>query len=470
MIFDVLIVGETTTAMLSAALLAKKGLQVAWVVSPFHGMNSEKKVVNPVVPDLVWELLPPKLVNEVMFRLGVPTKHLEKSERKEAGIQFVCPEFRTIPVNGLLSFRKEIQRIFGPKSAELEKILKPQVAEEREGFLYRYWPALFRETTRTKAQAFSFLTIPEGIESTPLKLERVRNAGLRRLFELIIYSQTYLSGEFFPKSLQEHFIQNFLNLNIFARGGLVSPDRIVQEVFRMAGGTLFVEEEKAFLESHQRKGISLWLKNEKVVNGSVCLVSVEPNVAHRMCEEAHIPKKWLTSEKDSAGSVKMASIVFTVPPLGIPAGMGEHVIIYLGDASSPFNVAELVFLSFNKGRPGVEMEGIMTVFYKEDPPENKQNTWAKNKLKRLEGLFPYMPSRLQIKSLSFPTVHPLFPETYYYGTTKKRRLGTTMLKANNLGENFYFTGRRQLDYLGLEGEILTSLAASDWAMQQLAKL
>ena len=116
------------------------------------------------------------------------------------------------------------------------------------------------------------------------------------------------------------------------------------------------------------------------------------------------------------------------------------------------------------------MEGIMTVFYKEDPPENKQNTWAKNKLKRLEGLFPYMPSRLQIKSLSFPTVHPLFPETYYYGTTKKRRLGTTMLKANNLGENFYFTGRRQLDYLGLEGEILTSLAASDWAMQQLAKL
>lgn len=238
----------------------------------------------------------------------------------------------------------------------------------------------------------------------------------------------------------------------------------------MAGGTLFVEEEKARLEPHQQKGISLWLKDEEVVNGSVCLASVEPETISRMYEGAHIPKRWLSPQKDPEDNFGMASVAFTVPPSGLPGGMEERVIVYLGDASSPFTAENLMFLSFNRGETGLEMAGVMTVFYKKAPPENEKSAWAKNQIKRLESLFPYMPAQLKIKNLSFPASHQLFPETYFYGTTKKRRMGAMILKANTLGENFYFTGRRQLDYLGLEGEILTSLAAVDWVVKRLAKL
>jgi len=470
MIFDALVIGESSAAMLSAAMLARKELQVAWVVSPFHGMNPDGEVKNPVVPCLAWDLLPSRLVNEVLTRLGVPYKHLEKSEREEAGIQFVCPEFRTVPVSSPLSFKEEIQRIFGLKSTALQKVLSRSLEDGKEDLLSRFWPALFGKGGKQKTPALSFLPLSEKIEPAPLTLEGGGNAALNRLFELIVYSQTYLSRGYFPKTLQGHFVQNFLQLNVFARGGLVSPERIVQEVFSMAGGTLFVEEEKARLEPHQQKGISLWLKDEEVVNGSVCLASVEPETISRMCEGAHIPKKWLSPQKDPEDSFGMASIAFTISPAGLPGGMGERVIVYLGDASSPFTVKDLMFLSFDRGKMGLEMTGVMTVFYKKAPPENEKSAWAKNQIKRLEGLFPYMPAQLKIKNLSFPASHQLFPETYFYGTTKKRRMGAMILKANALGENFYFTGRRQLDYLGLEGEILTSFAAVDWVVKRLAKL
>jgi len=378
MIFDVLVVGESSSAMLSAAILARKGFQVAWVVSPFHGVTPDGEVKNPVVPCLVWDLLPPKLVNEVLTRLGVPYKHLEKSERQEAGIQFVSPEFRTAPVNSPQTFKEEIRRIFNLKPGGLEKILSKSLEEEKEDLLSRLWPALFGKGVKQKTQPLAFLPLSEKIEPTALNLEGSENAALKRLFELIIYSQTYLSRGFFPKTLQRHFVQNFLRLNVFARGGLVSPERIVQEVFSMAGGTLFVEEGQALLEPHQQKGISLWLKDKEVVNGSVCLASVEPEAVSRMYEGGHIPKRWLSPQKDPDDSFGMASIAFTIPSGGLPGGMGERVVVYLGDASFPFTVEDLVFLSFDRGETGAEMAGVMTVFCEKTPPENEKNVWAKN--------------------------------------------------------------------------------------------
>ncbi len=111
MIFDVLVVGETPAAMTAAALLVRKGLKVAWVVPSLSGEGRE--VVRPKVPDIVWDLLPQPLVREMLERLGVPYKHLEKSERRGGGIQMVSPEFRTGALDGILEIRHELKRIFG---------------------------------------------------------------------------------------------------------------------------------------------------------------------------------------------------------------------------------------------------------------------------------------------------------------------------------------------------------------------
>ncbi len=473
MIFDVLVVGETPAAMASAALLVRKGLKVAWVVPAPSDAGDEKSHANPKVPDVVWDLLPQPLVREVLERLGVPYRHLEKGEHRGGGIQIVTPEFRTCSLDGILEIRRELKRIFGLEDQDLDKIFPRVQAGGGEEFLKKYWGEAFKGATIKKSQALSLLGPGESISPSPFQIDGIRSEpALRRFFELGIYAQSYLCQWVFPRSLVRHFLHNLGYLNIFAQGRLVSPEEIFKEVFQMGDGEIFHAETGTFMEFHGEKGISLWLNEvEEVVNGSVCLVAASPEDAPDFFEKLHIPpRRWHAKRDPGETAYAMANIIFEIGPRGIPGGMGDNLILYTGEAEDPFSPLDLAFLTLEKTGESGSHEGHLAVFYEGMVEASQVKEWAGRQIERLEVLFPFMASHITLNDVLTPQGHPMSPARYYYFGTRKRRLGTTWVKDGILGKNAYFMGRRQLDYMGLEGEIVTAFRATRWALDRLTKL
>lgn len=467
MIFDALVVGESPSAMIAASLLTRKGLKVAWVVSLAHVSQSGEGIGSPRVPDIVWDLLPRDLVRNLLQRLGVPYKHLEKEGG--AGIQIVSPEFRTASIDGVREFRRELKRIFALSGPELDKIVRLEVENHEDEFLNRYWRALFKGSSSIQKRSLSFFPGGEGIAPQHIDIEGMRlEPPLKRLIELTVFPQSYLGQWVFPRSLVKHFIGNFSRLNVFAQGRLVSPDKIFRRVFQMGGGEIFPGEEGVYLEPHREKGVSLWLNQEEVVNGTVCLVAVSPHEAPEMFERLHLPHRWFGREEAPEG-VRITNITFSMDVMGVPGGMGENLILYTGRATDPFVPEELSLLSLERIEP-TTVEGHYTAFYEGDFPDGDLQKWANRQIRRLENLFPFMTSYIILKNVSVPEGHPLSIGHYFYDTTRKRKLGITKLKEGFLGKNIRYIGRQQLDYLGLEGEIITGIKAYQWVLDRLAKI
>jgi len=468
MIFDVLIVGETPAAMTAAALLIRKRLKVAWIAPSL--LEGVRKVARPKIPGVVWDLQPQPLVREMLERLGVPYKHLEKSERRGGGIQMVNPEFRTGALDGILEIKHELKRIFGLEEADLARIF-PEVQAGGEGFLKKYWGQIFKGGTVKKTQPLSLLAPGESIAPSPFSVDGLRvEPSLRRFFELGIYSQSYVCQWVFPKSLVRHFLHNLGNLNLFAQGRLVSPEEIFKEVFQMGGGEIFPAGQEIFLEPHREKGISLWLNKDEVVNGTVCLTAVSPEEAPKLYENLHVShRRWHAKEEPEEMTYKMASILFSIDAKGIPGGMGENLTLYTGAATEPFTPLDLAFLTLEKtGETGV-YEGHYTVFY-EELDEGDLEGWAARQIQRLEGLFPFMTTYLTVEDVVVSGENPLSSGNYFYYGTRKRRLGAVGVKEGVFGKNSYYIGRRQLDYMGLEGEIITAFKSVQWVLDRLTKL
>ena len=469
MIFDVLVVGETPAAMTAAALLVRKGLKVAWVVPSLSGEGRE--VVRPKVPDIVWDLLPQPLVREMLERLGVPYKHLEKSERRGGGIQMVSPEFRTGALDGILEIRHELKRIFGLDETDLARIF-PEIQPGGEEFLKKYWGQIFKRGGAKKTQPLSLLAPGESIAPSPFSVDGLRiEPSLRRFFELGIYSQSYVCQWVFPKSLVRHFLHNLGNLNLFAQGRLVSPEEIFKEVFQMGGGEIFAAGVETLLEPRREKGISLWLNKDEVVNGTVCLMAVSPEEAPELYENLHVPhRRWHMKEELEEMTYKIANILFSIDAKGIPGGMGENLTLYTGMATEPFTPLDLAFLTLEKTEESGTYEGHYTVFYEGELGEEELEGWTSEQIRRLDRLFPFMTTFLTVETVFVSGEHTLSSGDYFYYGTRKRRLGAVGIKEGAFGKNSYYIGRRQLDYMGLEGEIITAFKAVQWVLDRLTKL
>ena len=467
--FDVLVVGEAPAAMVSATLLVRKGLKVAWVVSPAYLSEEGGRVASPVMPDITWDLLPRVLVQEILHRLGVPYRHLEKEDKQERGLQIVTPEFRTLPIDGLGELKRELKRLFPLGEGEINRVIQEEPEESSRIFLGRIWGPLSHRESKGFKRTFPLLPVGEGIGPHPISLEGVRlGPTLKRMLEITAFSQSYVNQWVFPQSLVRHFINNLCHLNIFAQGRLVSPDRIFREVFHMGGGELFPGEEGMRVEAHHEKGISLWVNPEEGLNGTVCLIAVSPVEAPEIFESLRVPHRGF--EREEGGDIAwMSNIVFTIDEAGIPGGMRDNLIVYLGKATDPFSPEHLVFLSLEKVDSG-KVEGHTTVFHRKEQGGEDTETWARAQIHRLETLFPFMTSHMEVQGWYGSGGHPLNIGRYFYGQTHKRRLGATLVKKGALGKNIHYIGRRQFDYLGLEGEILTGLMATQWTVDRLAKI
>ncbi|GEM_PF-1781911 len=471
MMFDVLIVGETPTAMAAAALLVRKDLDVAWVVPSGSSFVEGGKGGGPKIPDVIWDLLPQVLVREILERLGVPYRHLEKGEHQGGGIQMVTPEFRTGSLDGIHEIRSELRRIFGLVDAELDKVFPPLPPGSAEEFIRKYGGGVFKGPGGKKANPLSLVS-GESIVPFPFQVEGLRvEPALRRFFELGVYSQTYLCQWAFPRSLVRHFLHNLGHLNIFAQGRLVSPEEIFREVFQMGRGEIFQAREEITLEPHREKGISFWANPDEVINGSVCLLSVSPADAPEFFERLPVSSKRLRAKGDTDDiPCRVADIRFSLDVDGLPGGMGENLILYTGDATEPFDPKDLAYMTLEKAEGSEVLEGVYTVFHEEAPEEPDLQAWASRHISRLEGLFPFMTRHLAIEEVRVGQRHPLSPCSFYHYGTRKRRLGAPRIKEGILGRNIYFMDRRQLDYLGLEGEIITALKAVRWALDRLTKI
>jgi len=469
MIFDVLVVGESPAAMISAALLVRKKLKVAWVVSPAYLSGDQGRVGSPVMPDVVWDLLPRVLVQEILHRLGVPYKHLEKEDKKGVGIQVVMPELRTFSLDGVEEFKSELKRLFALTEGEVNRIVQEEPEESAREFLGRIWGGFSHGITAGRKHTLPHLPLGEGIAQHPLSLEGVRlEPKLKRLLEIAAFSQSYLSQWVFPRSLVRHFINNLCHLNLFAQGRLVSPDRIFREVYQMGGGEFFPGETDMRVETHREKGVSLWLNPGEIINGTVCLIAVSPSEAPGFFKDLHVSRRSVDREEGTGGAW-MSNIVFSIDAAGVPGGMGDNLILYTGGSAEPFQPRHLAFLSIESAE-SEKAEGHYTVFSQEERGETDAEEWIRTQIQRLESLFPFMTSHIEVKEWYRSEGHPLCLGRYFYGVTRKRRVGAPFVKESGLGRNIRYIGRRQFDYLGLEGEILTGLRGAQWAVDRLAKI
>ncbi len=469
MIFDVLVVGETPAAMISAALLVRKKLKVAWVVSPAYLSGESERAGTLVTPDVTWDLLPRVLVREILHRLGVPYKHLEKEDQKGVGLQLVTPELRTFSLDGVEEFKSELKRLFDLAEGDVNRIVQEEPEESAREFLGRIWGGFHHGAAAGKKRTLPHLPMGEGIAPHPFSLEGVRlEPKLKRLLEMTAFSQSYLSQWVFPRSLMRHFINNLCHLNLFAQGRLVSPDRIFREVFHMGGGEFFPGDPDMRVEAHREKGVSLWLNPGEILNGTVCLIAVSPAEAPECFKDFHVSRRSFERGEGSDG-VGMANIVFSMDATGIPGGMGDNLILYTGGAADPFHPLHLAFLSLESVE-SERIEGHYTVFSPDDPEKSDAKGWILAQIRRLEDLFPFMTSHIEVKEWYRSEGHPLCLGRYFYGETRKRRWGVPYVKEGGLGRNIRYIGRRQFDYLGLEGEVLTGLRGADWAVERLAKV
>ena len=436
---------------------------------PFSNF-SEKRIKATLLERVSKELDFPLIISDRGERMQDETK-LKKLKQRVA-FQVILPKARIdlfcqrsmLQMELKREFPKEVAQIenFYNEMEELQHLLKKEKAKEGPGSVF---PILPRSLIR---KWWPFKALPDGRMGEKLA---PFSKEFREFIQLQLISWGNLFSDQFPISLADYLLFHDETDEWESEIDLEKLREKVLEKYFQSGGKIEEIEGVERLERGWRKGFNLSLKGDERAFRSQSLIFNSPlhPLSNLMGKKGRQFSKW--GERIPPRYV-LIPLFLGIREKVVPVGMRDLLVSIL-DLNKPYEGGNLLFLSLNQkggetevpdGRRALTVESLI-IPKKWDPDSFVEH--QKSVMQHLNRLFPFLEENIEFKDWDWANKHFScwsYPH-FLYETTSNFQWREGMVP-NRISKNFYFIGKENLPYLGLEGELLSGLIVAQKILEE----
>jgi phytoene dehydrogenase-like protein len=473
--YEVIILGSGLGGLIAGAYLSKEHHPVLLLKEnqyqssykekgyrfiPFSNF-SEKRIKGTLLRRISKDLDIPSFISQRGETRWDETK-LIKPKQKVA-FQVILPKSRIDLFNQRSMLQMELEREFPKEIAqienfytemeELQPLLKMEKAKEKPGSFFpiqprslikRWWP---------------FNPLPKG------RIDQ-RLAPFSREFREFIKLQWVSWGNLFS----DQFPISLANYLLFHDGTDEWESEIDLEILRekilgkflQSGGKIEEIERVERVEKRWRRGMTLSLKGDARAFRSQFLIFNSP--LHRLStllgKKGRRLSKW--GERIPPRYV-LIPLFLGVREKVIPVGMRDLLVSIL-DLNKPYEGGNLLFLSLSqKGeeKKAPDERRALTVESLMIPDKWDSDSFAEHQkgvMKHLSYLFPFLEEHIEFMDWDWANHHyPCWSYPHFFYETPSHFQWREGVVPNQISKGFYFIGKENFPYLGMEGEVLNGL-------------
>lgn len=448
--YDILIIGSEISGLISAALLAKKGVRVAIVGDAVKPASYEKNgYIFNERPFPITGLHGGPL-GEVLDEIG-----LSKGVFRNAAIsyQVVLPDERIDICEGTELFHEELRRCF------------PRYIDKVSAFYSQTSDLNGKIDQIMELNPFSFrLFLPSGIARGKKSIKDViERIGPDQRFQAFIKAQLS-SFSFMPGGISLIAASSILESSrkgIYCMEGGSDAFRILlMKKIKTLGGDIIA----ARVRDISRNGNRWLLRTEdEAFSGRAVIGNIEAMTFCNLFLDGG--KKYLRKVERIEKGFYPLTINIGVKEAGIPAGMAENVVM-LRDYKKEYHSDNLIFMQITPSVDGRRSMSITCKVSKEDYSiKEKLKEITEKILEGVEELCPFIDIHTEVLDIRSP--QPGWDGIYT--TTLSQRMGVGVLPPEIIRGEILFAGPEVFPTLGFDGLVYSGRMAAVAALKGLEK-
>ena len=485
--YEVIILGSGLGGLIAGTLLSKEHHRVVLLREnqyhplceekgyrfvPFSNFLEKRIRINPL-KRVSAELDLPSFISDRGETVQDETK-LKKTKQKVA-FQVILPKARIdlfcqrsmLQMELKREFPKEVAQIenFYNEIEELQHLLEKEKAKEGPGSVFPIQPrSLIRKW-------WPFKALPNGRMGEKLA---PFSPGFREFIQVQLFSWGNLFSDQFPISLADYLLFNDGTDKRLSEIDLERVKGKILEKFFQWGGRIEEIEGVERMEGGWIKGITLLPKGDGRIFRSNFLIFNSPlhRLSNLLGKKGRLLSKW---RERIAPRYVLIPLFLGIREKVVPVGMRDLLVSIL-ELNKPYEGGNLLFLGLSQkgdeteapdGRRALTVESLMNP-KKWDPDSFAEH--QKGVMKHLNHLFPFLEENIeftnwdwankQFSCWSYPHFH--------YETTSDFQWREGVVP-NRISKKFYFIGKENFPYLGMEGEILSGLIVARQILERCSK-
>jgi len=470
--YDVILLGSGAAGLLTATLLAKRGLSVLLLKERAFQPSCMREGYQFVpFSSLSEKCLPLSLLNRLARVVGFSFSGASGQEegtipvsedpvKAEIAYQVVLPKSRVDLFRDRSLLEREWKREFPGELKRIERLhddlgrlVQPLNITElsrggSEGLFSRLWAFLRKSYFPEPHLDFS-----------------AHSREFEKFLQLQMTSWGGFSGDRFPLSLAGHLLKHDDSNRWVSDVDSESVKASLLDHYLETGGKVEEVEGVERVDRGWRKGFALSLQGTSRILRSRFLVLNAP--LHRLPGfQGKRGKQLATRSSTVVPRYILVPIFMALRENVVPVGMRD-LLVSLADLDKPYEAGNLLLIALSKkgdetaaprGRRAMVVQSLIPARdWDEDIPVHHQNAVTKH----LTELFPFLENYIEFTDWSWGEKNARcwsYPHYFYEATPDFHwRDG---IVPRRISKNLYFTGRENFPYLGIEGEILSGLSAA----------
>ncbi len=482
--YEVIILGTGLGGLIAGAYLSKEHHSVlllrenqypssykekGYRFIPFSNF-SEKRIKGTLLKRISKDLDIPSCISHHGEETRRDEKKLKKPKQKVA-FQVILPKSRIDLFYQRSMLQMELEREFPKERAQIENFYTE---------IEKLQPLLMMEMAKEKPGSFFPIQprslIKRGWPFSPFPKGRVdqRLAPFSREFKEFIKLQWVSRGNLFPDQYPISLANYLLSHDGTEEWESEIDSEILREnvleKFSQSGGKIEEIERVDRVEKRWRKGFNLFLKGNEKTFQSKFLIFNSP--LHRLSDlsgkKGRRVSKW---EERIRPRYVLIPLFLGVREKVIPVGMRDLLVSIL-DLNKPYEGGNLLFLSLSQ--KGDETEApderrALTVESLMIPEKWDSDSFAEHQkgvMKHLYSLIPFLEEHVEFMDWDWANHHyPCWSYPHFFYETRSHFQWREGVIPNQISRGFYFIGKENFPYLGMEGEVLNGLMVA----QQILK-
>lgn len=479
-----IILGSGLGGLTAAALLSRKGLSVlllrekasessferdGYHFVPFSSFS--ERCVRPEILKWLSHVLPLSPSSPAREEAGQPRKKSPPSKDR-VSFQVLLPNSRIDLFEDRGKLLKEWEREFSEEAARLDEFhnrmdpLARMLKDERPEL--GDWPFCLSESRGLLTRWFS---------SDPTLDLSSFSREFQRLIHLQIISWGNLMTDQFPEPLAAYFLSRDRSSIPFPASASEDLKRRILAALVDRGGRVEEIDEIGEAASHWREGVTIVSGKDKKEFRSRVLIINAP--LHRI---AQVPGK--LGGKLSRHRTRIKPRYVSIPLfLGlqekvIPVGM-RNLLVSIADPEKPYEGGNTLFISLSPGGEKREApEGRRAVTVQSLVPMGKLDRTSlldhqKTVMEHLQRLIPYLDRYTDFAEFNWTLDQvsrwPHWGYPHFIYETSAGFHWRDGIVPTRLSRRIYFTGKENIPYLGLEGEMMSGWKVANAVMKKLGK-
>jgi phytoene dehydrogenase-like protein len=479
--YEVIILGSGLGGLIAGTYLSKEhhrvlllkerqyypsGGEIGYRFIPFSNF-SERRIKVPLLKRISKELDFPLFISD---RGETRDEAKFKKQMQKVSFQVILPKARIDLFCDRSLLHMELKREFPKEGAQIENfynrmdefwsLLKNEKAKEGprlnfpiqpRSLIRRWWP---------------FETLPNGRMDewlAPFSKE------FKEFIQLQLISRGSLFSAQFPVLLAGYLFFHDETNEWVSGIDLESLKEKILEKFFQSGGKIEEIDGLEKVEKGWRKKVILSTKKSEKTFRSQFLIFNSP--LHRLSDfmgrKGGLLSKWI---KRIQPRYVLIPLFLGIREKAVPIGMRDLLVSIL-DLNKPYEKGNLLFLSLSQkgdesmapdGRRALTVESLMI------PKEWSPDSFVEHQkgvMKHLSYLFPFLKEHIEFTDWADKQCSCWSYPHFFYETTSDFQWREGVVP-NRISTNFYFIGKENFPYLGMEGEVLSGLMVAQQILEK----